>query len=375
MTLIQRYREQVAAGNFQQNNEQERVVAELQEVSHAVMSAEQQRNKLWQIGLRQLKLLKPQVVKGVYLWGPVGVGKTSLMDLFYESLPAHKKIRMHFYQFMQYVHQELKLLQGHSNPLELVAARFAKQTKVICLDEFLVTDIADAMLLANLLKALFGQGITLLTTANAPPDDLYRHGLQRQRFLPAIELIKKNLKIIQLDTKQDYRLRPQKKPFSNYFYPLDRIAVRQMEESFLYYQQLELVTPESFSSFDPATAPLQAKDSVEVMGRSIPTLGSARDVVWFDFHQLCAAPRSQLDYLEIARRFATVLISNVPQFNAQETNSISYFIKLVDVFYDARIHLILSAAVSVNDLYPLGDLTDEFKRTQSRLIEMCIGHL
>lgn len=375
MTPQNRYREQLALGNFQQNAQQEQIVQELQDVYTAFIAAEQQRNKFWQASLRQLKLSKPKVVKGIYLWGPVGVGKTSLMDLFFASLPSSHKVRMHFHHFMQHVHQELKLLQGHSNPLESVAARFAEQTRIICLDEFLVTDIADAMLLANLLKALFMQGITLITTANTPPDELYRHGLQRARFLPAIELLKKYLKVVHLDAKQDYRLRFQKRPFSNYFYPLDENSEYHMQQSFLYYMQLERVEQNEANSTNLLEDHSWSNGSLEIGGRFINTLRHAQSVVWFDFPEICAPPRSQLDYLEITHRFTTVLISNLPQFTAQATNAISYFIKLVDIFYDARIHLILSAAVSVNDLYPQGDLKNEFKRTQSRLIEMCIGHL
>lgn len=372
MTPLERYREQLAGGKFHPDTQQEQVVQDLQHIYDAVLMAEKQRKKFWQHSLNKLKLSKPRVVKGLYLWGPVGVGKTSLLDLLYDSLPLQKKIRLHFHHFMQHVHQELKRLEGHTNPLELVALRFVKHAKIICLDEFLVTDIADAMLLANFLKALFAQGVTLVTTANTQPDELYRHGLQRARFLPAIELLKKYLKVIHLDTKQDYRLRRQK-PASNYFCPLDNFAERSMQESFVYYEQKK-----NFAEQDPISQPLdhslkqcsEVKNGLEITGRFIPVVRRSQQVIWFDFHDICASPRSQLDYLEIARHFSTVLISQVPQFLEKERNAVSYFIKLVDVFYDARVHLILSAAVPVKDLYPRGDLAEEFKRTKSRLIEM-----
>jgi len=353
MTPLQAYQQHLAKNNFYADPQQEQVILQLQQVFDDLAAADLARTKTKSRLLDYFKLTKSKVVPGVYLWGSVGAGKTWLMDIFYEALPGHNKKRWHFHRFMQHVHFELKQLQGHPNPLQDVAKRFAKQFQIICLDEFWVTDITDAMLLANLLSALFAEGITLVTTANVPPAELYRNGLQRARFLPAIALLQQHLHTLHLVAQQDYRLRPQK-PAGNYFYPLDDYAARCMQESFAHFAHY---------------AGLQG-DNLEINGRTIACVRRDKQVIWFDFKEICNAPRSQLDYLQIARKFSTVLISNIPQITAQEKNSASYLIKLVDVFYDERIQLVISAAVDVLNLYPEGDLSGDFKRTESRLIEM-----
>lgn len=351
MTPLDHYHEYLHKEGFYPDPNQERVVYEFQELFEQLTSTDQ--SSVFKLLLR-MGITKPKLITGIYLWGSVGAGKTLLMDIFYLSLPGFKKRRWHFHKFMQEIHQDLKFFQGRANPLREIAKRFRKKKiRIICLDEFLVTDIADAMLLANLLAALFAEGITLVTTANVPPQDLYKNGLQRDRFLPAIALLQKNLKVIHLESQQDYRLRPQK-PVGNYFCPLDDYAARSMQESFSHYAHY---------------AGIQG-GYLEIGGRSIPNIKRDGKVIWFDFREICNPPRSQLDYLEIARRFSTVLISNIPRIAAEEKNSASYFIKLVDVFYDAKIKLIISAAVPITELYPEGELASQFKRTESRLIEM-----
>lgn len=353
MTPLQRYHQYLASNGFFPDLNQEHAVLHLEQVFDEFIRADKEREQFFSQLVKTLGLKNRKVTPGFYLWGPVGAGKTWLMDIFYESLPGHKKKRWHFHRFMQEIHHELKIMQGHRNPLRDVAKHFAKRLQIICLDEFLVTDITDAMILAKLLEALFAEGITLVTTANVAPDDLYRNGLQRDRFLPAIALLKQNLRTIHLEANRDYRLRPQK-PAGNYFFPLDDFATRCLQESFAHYAHY---------------AGLQG-ENLTIGGRLIPTIRRDHKVVWFEFRDICSAPRSQLDYLEIAKRFSTVIISNVPQITVQEKNAASYFIKLVDVFYDARVQLILSAAVPVAEIYPSGELSQEFNRTLSRLIEM-----
>ena len=354
MTPLERYHHFLLKEGFFADPSQQQAIEQLQIVFEKFTHMIELRRKTFSRWIAYLGLSSPKLVKGVYLWGAVGAGKTLLMDIFYESLPMTKKRRWHFHKFMQEIHHQLKVLQGHPNPLKELAKRFAKKhISIICLDEFLVTDIADAMILANLLKALFDEGITLITTANTPPKDLYRNGLQRDRLLPAIHLLEKNLQAIHLISQRDYRLRYQK-PAGNYFYPLDDYASRAMQECFSHYANYAGVQGES----------------LVIGGRPIPTVKRNTKVIWFEFSEICNAPRSQLDYLEIAKVFSTVLISNVPQIKAYDRNSASYFIKLVDVFYDARIRLILSAAVPIVELCTEGELALQFKRTESRLIEM-----
>jgi cell division protein ZapE len=276
------------------------------------------------------------------------------MDIFYAALPTNQKMRWHFHRFMQHVHNELKVLQGQANPLKKVAERLARRALIICLDEFLVNDITDAMLLANLLTALFNENITLITTANVPPEQLYRNGLQRAQFLPAIALLERHLTVLHLTTALDYRLRQQKRA-DTYFYPLNEQADIFMQNTFKYFAQADYKTNEMIS----------------ISGRTIETLAVAKNTVWFSFQTICHTPRSQRDYLFIAQRFAVVLVSNVPYIDAEEKDKARYFINLVDVFYDAGVILIISAANPVDAICSeKNELAFEFKRTRSRLIEM-----
>lgn len=296
-----------------------------------------------------------QPVQGLYLWGGVGRGKTYLMDTFYECLPIEGKMRAHFHRFMRRVHHELTDLAGHANPLNLVADRIREQASVICFDEFFVSDITDAMLLGNLFQALFDRGICLVATSNIPPHLLYQNGLQRERFLPAIALIEKHTDIVHLDSPTDYRLRVLEKA-ELYHSPLDSAA----EESLA----------NSFEQLAPEHCEIRDNVGLDIEGRTIVAKREAEDVVWFDFAAVCDGPRSQNDYIELAKEYHTVLISDVPQFGHHNTDQARRFINLIDEFYDRNVNLVLSAAVALNDLYKEGRLAFEFQRTNSRLLEM-----
>ncbi|MEP6483636.1 MAG: cell division protein ZapE [Rudaea sp.] len=297
--------------------------------------------------------IAPKPVRGLYLWGAVGRGKTFLTDLLLESLPDQKKLRLHFHRFMGRVHAELAKLNGRADPLNDVAEHFAEQARVFCLDEFFVTDIGDAMILSGLLDALFERGVTLITTSNIEPDRLYKDGLQRAKFLPAIALLKNCCEVRELQSAQDFRLRALTQS-GVYFTPDDARAEVEMSATF------ERVAPGTRRTDAP----------VRINGRNIPVKRRADAVIWFDFAALCAGPRAVADYIELAQSYNTVLISDVPQFTATTENEARRFIDLVDEFYDHGVNLIVSAAVPILELYHGDRLLAEFERTRSRLIEM-----
>jgi cell division protein ZapE len=294
-----------------------------------------------------------RTVRGVYLWGSVGRGKTLLMDLFFHCLPFAAKKRQHFHRFMAAVHRRLKSLRDEENPLELVADQIAAECRIICFDEFAVSDIADAMILGNLFSALFERGVTLAATSNIAPSDLYRDGLQRQRFLPAIEAIEAHTKVLQMGGDRDYRLGVLEGA-AVYLTPAGTEANTQLEASFA------------------AIAPDQGdtNGSIEILGRAIDFIRSSEGVIWFDFDAICDGPRSQDDYIELAREFQTVLVSNVPVLDANHENQARRFVALIDEFYDRKVKLILSAAAPPAALYTGTRLAQVFERTQSRLMEM-----
>lgn len=294
-------------------------------------------------------------IKGIYLWGGVGRGKTYLMDLFYECLPFEQKSRTHFHRFMQSVHSQLTELQGQPNPLDSIAKRIAKHSKIVCFDEFFVLDIGDAMLLAGLLKAFFENDITLVTTSNICPDGLYENGLQRASFLPAIELIKENTEVIHMDSVNDYRLRNLRKA-TLYHFPID--------------DQTDTTLVKEFYDLAPDKGEIRQQESIEILGRQIETRYYEDDVVWFEFSALCAGPRSAFDYVEIARLFHAIILSEVPQLNEASEDQARRFVSLIDELYDRRVKLIISAQTSIEELYSGEKLTFEFERTRSRLIEM-----
>jgi cell division protein ZapE len=290
--------------------------------------------------------------RGVYLWGGVGRGKTFLMDLFHAhaGVPARRE---HFHRYMQDVHARLGALRSQADPLELVAAAMARECRVLCLDELYVSDIGDAMILAGLFTGLTAAGVPLVCTSNSPPHELYREGLQRARFLPAIALLKQSTEVIHVDSGNDYRL-------------------RQLEKAPLYFAANDPGTGQQLAGRFESIAGESgcAAHEITVEGRQLRVRRSTGDVIWFDFDELCAGPRSQLDYNEIARDFHTVLVSGVPRFDATRDNEARRFIALVDELYDRNVKLVLSAYAPVAELYGGERLRLEFARTESRLIEM-----
>jgi len=292
-------------------------------------------------------------VKGLYLWGGVGRGKTWLMDSFYACLTEPDKLRLHFHRFMHEVHAELTRLPGESDPLLKVAQHFRARARIICFDEFFVSDITDAMLLGRLFQHLFAQGMTLVATSNLPPDELYKDGLQRERFLPAIRLLKQYTQVLNVGGGTDYRLRHMQGT-ELYYVPAGEAADAHLAQVF-----------ERLSGHVAA-----ASDALLINDRPIATRRHADGVAWFGFEALCEGPRSQEDYIEIARGFHTVLLSGIPQFNRDTEDAARRFIALVDEFYDRRVKLAASAAVPLDKLYKGRRLAFEFERARSRLQEM-----
>jgi cell division protein ZapE len=295
---------------------------------------------------------RPAIPRGVYMYGGVGRGKSFLMDCFFQAVPVVRKTRLHFHEFMREVHRELAELQGTVNPLDELGARIARRYRLICFDEFHVADITDAMILHRLLDALFDNGVGFVTTSNFRPDDLYPNGLHRDRILPAIALLNDKLEVISVDNGTDYRRRTMEQ-VRLYHTPLGAQADREMSEAFT---QLAESRDE-----DPL---------LHIEHREIRARRMAGGVVWFDFGTLCGGPRSQNDYLEIATQFHTVLLSDVPRMSARNASEARRFTWLVDVLYDRRVKLILSAEVPPEGLYTEGPLAHEFPRTVSRLAEM-----
>jgi cell division protein ZapE len=292
-------------------------------------------------------------VQGLYLWGGVGRGKSFMMDAFFDALPIVRKSRVHFHRFMQDIHHRLRDRQGEQNPLQQIARDIARDTRLLCLDEFHVTDIGDAMLMRNLLEGLFAQNVVLVTTSNQRPDQLYRNGLQRAQFLPAIELIEQRLEIVQVDGGADYRLRVLEKG-GVYHFPAGTGADAAMGKTF------------------EAIAGGQGRrdDELEIEGRTILALRTGPGVAWFRFEELCGGPRGQADYIELARRFHTVVISDVRRLGAREPDRRRRFTWLVDEFYDRRVKLILSGEVRLAELLQASAGDPEVERAASRLVEM-----
>lgn len=307
---------------------------------------------------RFFQLYKPKPIKGLYLYGGVGRGKTFLMDLFFNALPFPEKIRLHFYRFMQRIHQELKQLEHESDPLKKIAKKLAKEAKVICFDELLVEDIADAMILGGLFEALFREGVTLMTTSNLPPEDLYKEGLQRDRFLPAIEILKKNLKVLCVDSGQDYREKPEK---------LEKLNLSMTR----YFTPLEGEKDWMRSQFEMLSLGEKLESSNFVLcDRVITAIARTDKTIWFDFNILCGEGRGSADYIALAEQYRVILISHVIQLSEGLDDYARRFIALVDEFYDRKIILIISSQVPIHELYQGSRLRFAFERTQSRLIEM-----
>lgn len=307
-------------------------------------------------GLRALFSLSKKIApppRGLYLWGGVGRGKTWLMDLFYSSLPFRAKRRRHFHRFMHDVHAELKTLEGREAPIELIAERLAGEVRVLCFDELFVTDIGDAMILGTLFESLFRRGVALVVTSNVPPSGLYREGLQRARFLPAIALLEKHTEVLNVDGGIDYRL-------------------RQLGSTGLYLRSGASDTQQKLAALfqDLGGHDATGNTQIEIAGRMINVRCLGDTVVWFDFSALCDGPRSQDDYIELAREFPAVIVSDVPILDQTLENPARRFIAVVDEFYDRGVKLIVSAAAEPGALYRGQRLKEAFLRTESRLMEM-----
>ncbi len=358
-TPLERYQSDLQRPGFNYDPAQEMAVKHLQDLYQRLVDARGREQAADGFGGRLKALFggKPrrELQRGLYFWGGVGRGKTYLMDNFYESLPFPDKMRAHFHRFMRRVHQELRSLDGQKNPLEVVADRLAQEARVICFDEFFVSDITDAMILGTLMQALFDRGVSLVATSNIVPDGLYKDGLQRARFLPAIEMLNRHTLVVNVDGGVDYRLRALEQA-ELYHYPLDAEA----DASLL----------QSFESLVPDKEEIRANAEIEVEGRPILSRFLADDVVWFDFKAVCDGPRSQNDYIELAREFHAVLVANVPELGRDTDDQARRFINLVDEFYDRNVKLIISAARPLAEIYVGGKLNFEFERTTSRLLEM-----
>lgn len=295
---------------------------------------------------------KKKQISGIYLYGAVGSGKTFLMDLFFECLPVANKIRVHFYHWMQQIDASLRQLQGVENPLRMIADKFAKSARVICVDEFMVQDPVQAMILAELLPLLFARGVALVATSNIRPDDLYQNGFQRERFLKAIDLIKSHCKVLVLESGRDYRL-DNNIPVATCLFPANDVNQAKLRSQF------QILAPEAMQN-----------GVLTIQKRLIPFIQCHDRVVWFDFKALCHIPRSQLDYLEIAERFDTIFLSDVPVFSPQDIVPAILFMHLVDVLYDSGIRLVMSAEAPVDALMVSCAQEIACERTISRLMEM-----
>jgi cell division protein ZapE len=347
MSVTTQYHQELAQRGYTSDPAQLKAVEALERCATEWADYKDQRSNVFK------KIInRPDIPKGVYMYGGVGRGKSFLMDCFYNAVPIQRKTRLHFHEFMREVHRELADLQGTVNPLDELGKRMAKRYRLLCFDEFHVADITDAMILHRLLNALFDNGVGMVTTSNFHPDALYPDGLHRSRILPAIELLKAQMNVISVDNGTDYRRRTMEK-VKLYHTPLGAEADAAMEKAFS-----ELA---------------ESKDEDPVLhieARNIEAKRKAGGIVWFDFKTLCGGPRSQNDYLELATQFHTVLLSNVPQMFVRHASEARRFTWLVDVLYDRRVKLIMSAAVPPEQLYTEGPLAHEFPRTASRLNEM-----
>jgi cell division protein ZapE len=347
MSVQTQYQQELITRGYTSDPAQLRAVDALERCASEWADFKEQRSNF----IKKL-LNRPDIPRGVYMHGGVGRGKSFLMDCFFNAVPIERKTRLHFHEFMREVHRELTDLQGTVNPLDELGKRMAKRFRLLCFDEFHVSDITDAMILHRLLDALFENGVGFVTTSNFKPDDLYPGGLHRDRILPAIALLNERLQVISVDNGVDYR----------------RITMDQLQ---LYHTPLGPVAEAALDSAFNRLAEAHDEDPVlQIESRQIHAHRKAGGVVWFDFKTLCGGPRSQNDYLEIASQFHTVLLSDVPEMPLRMASEARRFTWLVDVLYDRRVKLILSAAVPPEQLYTEGPLAHEFPRTVSRLNEM-----
>jgi cell division protein ZapE len=352
MSPLERYQYDIEHNGFSEDEAQLNAVKHLQRLHDELIDWHHYHTlSAW----RKLLSKEPERPQGIYFWGGVGRGKTYLVDTFFESLPVERKWRIHFHRFMHRVHNELKMLDKQSDPLRIVADKIADEALIVCFDEFFVQDITDAMLLGKLFEYLFERGVVLVATSNIIPDDLYKNGLQRARFIPAIKLIKRHCGVVNVDSGIDYRLRTLTRA-EIFHSPLDDQADKNL------WQYFKELAPECKDRYE--------SNCIDIEGRDIDVRAECDDVVFFDFTSICKTARSQNDYMEIARIYHAVLISNVEQMGAGKDDTARRFIALVDEFYERRVKLILSAEVDIESLYTEGQLTFEFRRCVSRLQEM-----
>jgi cell division protein ZapE len=347
MNVLQRYADLLVERGYHEDPAQRAAVERLQRMFEEWVDYKRRRSN------RLKKLIhRPAVPRGVWLWGGVGRGKSLLMDVFFETVPLVRKTRLHFHEFMRGVHRELRDLKAMPDPLDEVARRIARRHRLICFDEFHVSDIADAMILERLLNGLFAHGVAFVMTSNYRPDDLYPDGLHREAILPAIALLKSNLDVLNVDAGVDYRRRT--------------LAQEQV--------YLSPCGPQTDALLGAAFEQVAESDDGDpvliIERRPVVARRCAKGVVWFDFATLCGGPRSQLDYLEIAGRFDTVILSEVPRMASGDASAARRFTWLVDVFYDQKVKLVISAECPPEQLYTRGAMAHEFHRTVSRLVEM-----
>jgi cell division protein ZapE len=347
MNVREHYEHALSERGFKADPAQRAAVERLQQAFDEWVAFKAQRSST----LKRL-LTRPEVPRGIYMWGGVGRGKSFLMDAFYLELPLVRKTRLHFHEFMRGVHRQLDELKGMADPLDEVARRVARKYRLICFDEFHVSDIADAMILYNLLKALFDNGVSFVMTSNYEPGTLYPDGLHRDRIMPAINLLKEKLDIVNVDAGIDYRKRALEQVHA-YHTPLGAAADQALRTAFASLADTEDENPR-----------------IHIEAREIRALRRAGSVVWFDFATLCGGPRSQNDYLELASLFQTVILSGVPLMSAAMSSEARRFTWLIDVLYDHKVKLIMSAEVAPEELYTAGALANEFHRTVSRIVEM-----
>lgn len=351
MDVINYYKQALKTKGYESDAAQQQAVERLQQLFNELMIyREEASQSIFQRLFSKSKDKTPP--KGVYLWGGVGRGKSFLMDAFYSSLPIKRKARLHFHEFMRGVHEQLRQLRSQADPLEAVAKTIAERYEVICFDEFHVSDIADAMILHKLLLGLFEKGVSFVMTSNYEPSLLYTDGLHRDRILPAIDLIKQQMDIVNVDTGVDYRLRT-------------------LEQVRLYLTPItEQTQQELVDAFTRLAGSAPSAGTIDIEHRELPIVGCEGNVIWFDFETLCVGPRSQNDYLDLASRFETVILSDVPKMSARDASAARRFTWLVDVLYDHKVKLIMSAEVEAAELYTAGVMSGEFHRTESRLMEM-----
>jgi len=352
MTPLEKYQADLLRDDFSPDPAQKEAVLHTQSLYDELIAIEDNKGLIDRIK-KQLKGNTKTPVKGLYYWGGVGRGKTYIIDAFYDCLPFAEKTRIHFHRFMHMIHMELKQLKNTEDPLKIIAEKIAANARVLCFDEFHVTDITDAMLLGGLMNALFDNGVTLVATSNEAPDQLYADGLQRERFLPAIDLIKQHTEVVKVDSGVDYRLRFLDKA-EIYHCPLDDKAIMMLRNNF------EHIAPDEGVN----------KVVLEIEGRPINTVYCADGVVWFEFREICDGPRGPADYIEISRLYQTVLIANIPVMTESSNDQAKRFITMIDQFYDHNVKLILTAEALPEGLYHGKKLSKSFQRAISRLQEM-----